>query len=151
MFGELRQAFRQAVRNFRTELHRDTPAQATDAPIASLLRDLRDGALRLGELQAERRRVEEEATREAREAEACRRRGELAERAGDSETAKIAREFGQRHERRRAILDEKARILAREEDDRADELAAMRDRARDLLHGDDPTPQGPGGSRGGPG
>jgi len=133
MLDSLRDAFREAVRNFRTELNRDAPAASRVNPLPALARELESAARRLQELRREIAGVSREAAAERGEAMACRRREELAAKAGDAETARLAREFGQRHQRRGAILEDKARVLAREIEDREDEVAAMRTRARELF------------------
>jgi len=136
MLDSLRDAFREAVRNFRTELNRDTSPDSRTHPLPALARELESAARRLQELRSDLASVEREAAAERREATACRRREELATNAGDPETARLAREFGQRHERRGAILEDKGRVLARELEDREDEVAAMRNRVRELFGGD---------------
>jgi len=136
MLDSLRVAFREAVKNFRTELNRDSPPDSRVHPLPALARELEGAARRLQELREELARVGREAEAEQREAMACQRREELAANAGDAETARLARDFGQRHERRGAILEDKGRVLAREIEDREDEVAAMRARVRDLFSGD---------------
>ena len=136
MLDSLRDAFREAVKNFRTELNRDAPPDSRVHPLPALARELQGAARRLQELRDELARVRRESDAELREAMAGRRREELAANAGDAETARLAREFGQRHERRGAILEDKGRILAREIEDREDEVAAMRTRVRELFGAD---------------
>jgi hypothetical protein len=136
MLDSLRDAFREAVKNFRTELNRDAPPESRVHPLPALAREFEGAARRLHELRDELAKVRRESDAERREAMACRRREELAANAGDAETARLAREFGRRHERRGAILEDKGRVLAREIEDREDEVAAMRNRVRELFGAD---------------
>ncbi|MBW3572455.1 MAG: hypothetical protein KY467_15240, partial [Gemmatimonadetes bacterium] len=53
------------------------------------------------------------------------RRGALAQKAGDAETARIAGEFAERHRRRVAVLEDKARAARAEQELRAQEVQDM--------------------------
>jgi hypothetical protein len=144
MFEALRDAFRQAVENFRNELERDDPAGGF-ARIRHLLdRELLMAARRLRSLEVELEKVRDEAHAEAGEAAVCLRREELARRIGDTETADVAHEYAGRHLRRREILEEKERVLAAELKDRSEELTNMRAQVRELV----PRPDDPPGVAG---
>jgi hypothetical protein len=133
MFESLHDAFRQAVENFREELSKGELPEAADRLSVRLRWELRDAERRLRELEAQ---IEGALAESAREEEAARvslRRAELAQEAGDPETASIGREFASRHRRRRQILAEKSEVLRREAEDRKEELAEMRERLDALL------------------
>jgi hypothetical protein len=114
MFESLRQAFREAVENFHTELNRDALPEATDRLLAAMSTEVVDAHRRLDELRAEIGEVRNEAKREEEMARTCVRREEMARGIGDSETQEVARQFALRHLRRKEVLDEKAEVLERE-------------------------------------
>jgi len=126
MFGSLVRAFRQAVVNFRTELQRGEPAELTDPGLRALAREIAGVAARVVALEAEQRAVALEAEREAREADVCARRFEMARGIGDGETARVAAEFRNRHRRRRDLFVEKGELLEREVAERKRDLDEMR-------------------------
>ncbi len=125
MFESLRQAFREAVENFHTELNRDAIPEATDRLLRAMSTEVVDAHRRLDELRSEIGEVRSEARREEELARTCVRREEMARRIGDSETQEVARQFALRHLRRKAVLDEKALVLEREVQDRGEELEDM--------------------------
>jgi hypothetical protein len=85
MFENLRDAFRDAVDNFNKELGRD------DIPDEGQIKK----AIQLSEM-------------EEKEATTCRRREDMARRIDDEETAKVAAEYAEKHEKRREIQARKA-------------------------------------------
>lgn len=131
MFESLREAFREAVDNFRTELNRDDVPEAADR----LLRAMGDEVVRartvLKKLESDLERVREEAKREEADARTCLRREEMARRIEDDETADVARRYAARHVRRKDLLDEKASILSRELEDRRREVEEMLERLKE--------------------
>jgi hypothetical protein len=133
MLHSLRDAFRQAVVNFRTELHRDDVPSQGGPRLASLARELEAAGRRILELRGELDQVQAELAREEKEAAICRRREEMARQAGQSETAEVAADFVRRHKRRVEIFRDKARVLEREIEDRSDEVSVMRDRVNEML------------------
>lgn len=125
MFESLRQAFRQAVENFHTELNRDALPEATDRLLEAMSTEVVDAHRRLEDLREEILRVRNEAAREEEMARTCVRREEMAREIGDQETREVARQFALRHLRRREVLNEKATVLELEVQDRAEELEDM--------------------------
>lgn len=130
MFESLRDAFRQAVRNFQTELNRDRVPEAADRLLAAMKRELVDARARTHELRAERDRVFQGAQREEAEARTCLRREEMARGIGDEETARIAHEYAGRHLRTHDVLSRKAEALDLELTERERELRDMEKRFR---------------------
>lgn len=126
MFEELRAAFRQAIDNFNRELHRDRIPDTVDELLKGMQRQLVDVRTQLSELEEQIERARAEADHEAEQAEACRRREEMARRIEDTETAELAGEYGERHTKRQALLEKK--ISALEE-----ELAFRRKDAEEML------------------
>ena len=114
MFESLKEAFRQAGENFRTELNRDRTAEAVDRLLLALKDELGALTRESGRLERELERVEAEGGAEAELAETCRRRARMAEEIGDAETAALAWEFAGKHNRRRGLLVGKASALSKE-------------------------------------
>jgi phage shock protein A len=125
MFDSLRQAFREAVENFRTELNRDQVPEAADKLLRAMERELTETRVHLDRLANDLERVRAEAEREEAEARTCLRREEMARKIGDAETEGVAREFAVRHLRRKDLLQEKAAVLERELEDRRAEMDEM--------------------------
>ena len=119
MFRSLQQAFREAVDNFRTELHRDDVPDAADRLLRAMYREVTSARQELLKLESDIESVVAEARREENEARTCLRREELARRIDDEETVRIARDHARHHLRRQEILVRKAAVLR-------DELATGR-------------------------
>ncbi len=123
MFESLKEAFRQAGENFRTELNRDRTAEAVDRLLLALKDELAALTRESGRLERELEQVEAEAGAEAELAETCLRRGRMAEEIGDTETAALAWEFAGKHTRRRELLVGKASALSKEVAERGTMIA----------------------------
>lgn len=131
MFENLREAFREAVRNFREELNRDEVPDAVDRLLHRMQEEVTDAQSQLHVLDDQIRRALQAARREQEEVVTCRRREAMARRIGDEETARIAREFAEKHERRRQVQERKARALGDELEMRRAEVEEMLDRIRE--------------------
>lgn len=129
MLDELRNAWHEAVRNFRRELSADDHEGADQtaaredrgvrATIQAAERELR----RLeDELRNARRHLEEERVA----AERCYRRESLARSIGDTETAELGARFGARHAEKAVLLERKADVLGAELEMREREMDEMR-------------------------
>jgi len=125
MFESLRQAFREAVDNFRNELNRDRVPEAADRLLKAMEQELVSARSTLSRLDEELTATKEQARAEEAEAKTCLRRESLARGIGDEETADVARQFAARHLRRKDVLEEKAAVLAKELADRKAEVAEM--------------------------
>jgi hypothetical protein len=130
MFESLRQAFREAVDNFRTELNRDQVPEAADRLLKAMERELISARSALSRLEEEVAAVEAQARAEEEEARTCLRRETMALKIDDQETATVAREFAAKHLRRKDLLQEKASVLKRELADRKAEAAEMMDQLK---------------------
>ncbi|MSR22500.1 MAG: hypothetical protein EXR92_02985 [Gemmatimonadetes bacterium] len=148
MFESLVQAFRQAIVNFRTELHRGDPPEIAEPSLRAMARDVALMAARYEMLKAQARATTTEAEGEDQKAETCLRRLELAREIGDEETARVAAGFQERHLRRRGLLTEKAKLFEREARDREVELEEMKDRFRETLRAWETSSTDPGPSGG---
>ena len=140
MFESLKEAFRQAGENFRTELNRDRVPEALDRLLLALKEELAELTRQSGRLERELERVEAEGAAEAERAETCLRRRRLAEEIGDTETAALASEFAGKHRRRRELLVVNASALSKELAERRAMMAettalyrAARDRREPLV------------------
>lgn len=107
MLENLRRAFSEAVDNFNRELERESVPDAVDGLLKGMEREAVAAKSSLEALTQELSTARERAAAEKREAEICRRREDLARKIGDTETADIAAQFGERHERRHKVLAEK--------------------------------------------
>jgi hypothetical protein len=129
MFEALRDAFREAVVNFRAELRRDDAAEPdvsrdeASQGARALVREMElacvEVKLRLETLSSELDAVSVEAGSEQGLADTCLRRAALAEGVGDHETARIAHQYAERHQFKASLLLEKASVLRREVAERA--------------------------------
>jgi phage shock protein A len=125
MFENLRDAFREAISNFKDELNRDQVPEAVDRLLIGMRDEVADAKVRLKELADQISRAEAEAARERTEAETARRRGQMAKKIGDEETVKIATEYAAKHEERHKLLEEKVLALRNELAHREKEIAEM--------------------------
>ena len=130
MFEDLRDAFRQAVRNFKEELGRDEVPGAVDRLLVAMRTEVTEAQARLHELDAGLARTRAEVAREAADLDTCHRRERLALQIGDSETARLAGEYAARHERRKSVLEQKAHALEQEIEVRRSEVQEMLDGMR---------------------
>ncbi|HSH45324.1 MAG TPA: hypothetical protein VK966_05690 [Longimicrobiales bacterium] len=107
LFGEFRRAWREAVDNFWHELEGDAGAEGV----------YREVSRARNQLEQLTRDVAETRQRLAEERElldACRRRERMAHDIGDSETARVAAEYADRHGERALVLERKAEALEAE-------------------------------------
>jgi len=125
MFEDLRAAFREAVENFNRELKRDQVPDTMDRLLRGMKRELVDTHVLIKELEEQISRARSGADHEAAQVAVCRRREELARSIEDLETAELARTYGEKHERRRIVLEQKRTALQQELDFRRRELEEM--------------------------
>jgi len=128
MFENLREAFREAVENFRTELNRDQVPEAADRLLKAMEGELVQARAELNRLAGEAEETRKKAEGEENEARTCLRREELARRIGDTETAELAHSYAQRHLQRKDVLDQKASVLEREVEVQRREVEEMTQR-----------------------
>jgi phage shock protein A len=131
MFENLRQAFREAVDNFRTELRRDQVPEAADRLLRAMQVELVNARAELDRLTEDVEKAREEAKREEEEARTCLRREEMARGIGDQATVEVARRYAARHLKRKDVLEEKARVLAREVEVQRREVEDMTSRLKE--------------------
>lgn len=131
MFQNLRDAFREAVENFRTELNRDEIPAAADRLLKAMESEVAQARAELRRLKDEVAGVRKRAASEEEEARTCVRREEMARKIGDEETAEVARNFARRHLKLKEVLEEKKGVLTREIQVRERELQEMEERLRE--------------------
>jgi phage shock protein A len=114
MFEDLRNAFREAVQNFKDELDRDSVPETVDRLLKGMIDEVTQARARLKGIEAD---LAETRTRVAGETEHVatnRRRARMAREIGDEETARIAEEYTERHEKRLVVFTKKAEALEQE-------------------------------------
>ena len=125
MFDNLRQAFREAVDNFKDELGRDEIPEAVDRLLREMKREAADTKAEIRRLEEAIQGAIEKAEKEKGEGKTCRRREKMALEISDEETAGLAREYAEKHEHRRSVLEHKALALKEELDMRQEEFGEM--------------------------
>ncbi|CAN5638598.1 hypothetical protein BH23GEM9_BH23GEM9_06400 [soil metagenome] len=123
MFNDWKQAWRQAVDNFQSEVRGDSGAPPR---VRSMERELVSAAGALSKLEDEIHRTSSAAAAEREAEQICRRRESLAQGVGDDETVRIAREFAVRHAERGAVLGRKLDVLRQERTLLARDIAEMK-------------------------
>jgi hypothetical protein len=114
MFDNLRNAFREAVDNFNKELSRDDVPDVVDGLLKQMYHEVSDTKAQLFTLEEQIKKAIQLSEMEEKEALTCRRREEMARKIGDEETADVAVEFAEKHEKRREIQAKKALALRAE-------------------------------------
>ena len=125
MFENLRRAFKEAVDNFKTELNRDQVPEAVDRLLKGMQSEATQAKVNLEDLKSQLVRARTRAEAEAKEAETCRRREEMAREIGDEETATIAGQYAEKHLNRCTVLTEKGDAIESEIELREREVAEM--------------------------
>ncbi len=131
MFENLRDAFREAVDNFKDELGRDEIPEAVSRLLREMKREAADTKAEIRRLDEAIRGAIEEAEKEEGEGKTCRRREKMALDISDEETARVAGEYAEKHEHRRSVLEHKAVALKEELDMREVEFAEMIETIKD--------------------
>jgi phage shock protein A len=126
MFENLRNAFREAVDNFNKELSRDEIPDVVDGLLRQMHEEVTDAKAQIYTLEEQIKRAIQLSEMEGKEAETCRRRQAMAAKIGDEDTAKVAMEFAEKHERRKEIQAHKALALK-------EELELKRGEVEDML------------------
>ena len=128
MFEDWKKAWDQAVANFERELHGDDSLPAGPRA-AGMRRDLAAAHKALDRLELDLGQSRRDLAAEDEQIATCERRAVMADNIGDVETARIAREYGQRHLERAGILRRKVEVLQDELAMRQHELTAMEEQA----------------------
>lgn len=125
MFQDWKEAWREAVENFRREIGDDgTPGDASPTARA-MHRELTSAREAFSRLEAEILRTRRDAGAERESEEVCRRRESQARRIADEETVRIAVEYAERHAERAVVFERKVEVLVAERDLLRRDLDAM--------------------------
>jgi hypothetical protein len=132
MFEDWKQAWREAVENFRRELKDSEEGDGSPPDARAMRRDVVTARGALDKLDAEIAQTRKDAATEREQETVCRRREGLAKNIGDRETARLAAEFAARHveraivfERKFEVLEQERRLLRRDLDVMEETLAAQ--------------------------
>ena len=125
MINDLKNLFSSAWDSFLAELGRRDPEDHVAALLSGMRREMVDARAALPLYEDAVRAADAELARERKALDDTVRRGGLAERINDAETVRIAAEFADRHRRRVAVLEDKARAARAEQELRAQEVQDM--------------------------
>lgn len=114
MFENLRRAFQEAIDNFYEELNRDRVPETVDKLLHAMQVEMTDVRAQIRALDEDIQRTTSGLEAERRNVMTCLRREDMARRIGDADTARLAREFAEKHERKRIILEQKLSALREE-------------------------------------
>jgi phage shock protein A len=116
MLKDLQNLFRQTWSSFRTELGRREPEDEVADLLGMMRREMVAARAALPGMDEAVVAVAAELERERRALGDCERRASLAERIGDAETVRIAREFAERHREHLAVLEKRHEAAVAERD-----------------------------------
>jgi len=131
VFEDLRRAFREALDNFQQELNRDRIPGSVDRLLSGMVDEVTDAKANLADLEAQRDKAQAAVRHETTEIATCDRRENLAKEIDDQETARLAKEYGDRHRRRKEVLEAKAAALGQEIDLRRGEVDEMMEKLKE--------------------
>ena len=125
MFQDWKQAWREAVENFRRELGEDGEPEGAAPRVRVMHRELTAAREAFARLESEIVRAQRDAHAERESEAVCRRREGQARKIGDEETVRIAVEYAERHAERAVVFERKAEVLVAERDLLRRDLEAM--------------------------
>ena len=131
MLDDLKRIFSQAWDSFIAEVGRREPEDQVAGLLAAMRREMVEVRAQIPLLEENHRAVLAELAAERRRLDDTLRRGAMAERIHDAETVRVAGEFTERHRRRIAVLEEKARAAEAEWKLRQEEAGEMMARYKD--------------------
>ncbi|UCC26014.1 MAG: hypothetical protein JSU98_02720 [Gemmatimonadales bacterium] len=114
MFEDLRQAFREALDNFKEELNRDAVPGTVDRLLQGMVREVTEARARLKATEDDLTRTRLNVKAEEDHVATMSRRRALASEIGDEETARIAGEYLERHTKRLEVFRQKEAALEQE-------------------------------------
>lgn len=114
VFDDLRSAFREAVHNFKEELERDAVPEKVDRLLRGMVEEVTEAKARLAGIEAQLQTAREQVAEEEEQVATMRRREEMARDIGDEETAGLAAQYGERHEKRLQVFRQKSQALTEE-------------------------------------
>lgn len=114
MFEDLRDAFREAVRNFKDELNRDQVSGNVDRILHGMVEEVTTARARLQAVEADLEKTRQLRAREEEHVATMARRREMAAEIDDGETERLAAEFEAKHRERLEVFTAKEEALSRE-------------------------------------
>ena len=126
MFENLRDAFKEAVANFKEEIRREDVPETVDALLRGMKSEVADKKAYISRLEAEIEQTLQKAKQQKSHAETALRRQKMATDIGDAETARVAGEYAEKHAHALTILEHKAKALT-------DELKLRRTEAAEMM------------------
>lgn len=114
MFEDLRQAFREAVRNFKDELNRDQVSGDVDRLLHGMVEEVTTARARLHSVEEDLEKTRQLRAREEEHVATMARRREMAAGIDDGETERLAAEFEAKHRERLEVFTAKEEALTRE-------------------------------------
>jgi hypothetical protein len=124
MLNDWKQAWREAVDNFRREVAGEEVSG--DLRARAMNREFQAAQRALERLDVEIQRTRKEAGEERESEQVCRRREDMARRINDEETVRVAVEFAVRHSERAGVLERKVTVLVEEHTLLARDLESMK-------------------------
>lgn len=128
MLNDIMNVFRRSVAAFREELSTREPEDQVAELLASMRKELVAARAAIPEYERDLTEAGAELAREREVLAQTERRGAMAERIGDAETVRIAREFGTRHRERVEVLEQKVKAAQAELELRRREADEMKRR-----------------------
>lgn len=114
MFDELRSAFREAIENFNKELNREQVPETVDKLIKGMIDEVAAAKADIGELELQIQKTVSRLDKERADLATCRRREQMANGIGDTETAEVAASYAVKHEAHVQVLEQKLTALKAE-------------------------------------
>jgi phage shock protein A len=114
VFEDLRQAFREALDNFKDELNRDAVPGTVDRLLHGMVQEVTEAKSGLKATEADLAQTRLHVRAEEEHVATTSRRHTLATQIGDQETARIAGEYRERHAKRLEVFRQKEAALEQE-------------------------------------
>jgi phage shock protein A len=114
MLDDLKKMFTEAWASFMSEVRLHEPEDQIAGLLGAMRREMVSVRAEIPALEENHRAAVAELERERRRLDDTLRRGAMAERIGDAETVRVAKEFEEKHRRRIAVLEEKVRATRAE-------------------------------------
>jgi phage shock protein A len=125
MFRNLRDAFKEAVENFKEELNRDEVPEVVDGLLRQMQEELTDAQAHVHTLESQIKRALQLVELEEKEIATCQRREAMARKIGDEETAAVAKDYEEKHRHRKRVQENKALALREELEMKRKEIQEM--------------------------
>ncbi|HEX8243802.1 MAG TPA: hypothetical protein VF541_09910 [Longimicrobium sp.] len=125
MLDDLKKMFSEAWASFNAEVNRREPEDQIAGLLGAMRREMVAVRAEIPALEENHRAAIADLERERKRLDDTIRRGAMAQRIGDAETVRVAREFEEKHRRRITVLEEKVRATKAEWELRQQESVEM--------------------------